>query len=781
MKLRALFTLVLITFCASSRAQNSLFTYQGRLNSGSNPYTGVAEVQATLWDADTAGNQVAANNPAALIISVTNGLFVLPLDFGTGPFATGAERWLEIQLRTTLGPFSTLSPRQKITPTPYALRAGNAATAATANSVAATNVTGTLNPAQLPSGVLTNNTSGATLTGTFAGDGSGLTNITFNALGLTSSNVSVVAWGNNVYGQRSIPLGLDDVISVSPGALHSLALRANGTVVAWGAGTTNTPEDGVNYGQAIVPALLANVVAISGGYVHSLALRNDRTVIAWGSNEQGQGTVPPAVNNIAAISAGGFHNLALKTDRTVVAWGTNDLGALNVPPGLNNVVAVSAGLYHSMALLSDGTIRVWGGNQYGQTNVPPGLTGIRAISAGGAHSLVLRSNGTVVAWGAGTTNDPSTGSEYGQSIVPSGLSNVIAIAGGYVRSLALKSDGTVVGWGGEEYGAVVPVGLNNIVALGIGTCGAHSLALRKRFDAPVAVLDSDNTFNGSLTVNGDGHFSGDMTAGSLRLNDGTLFLRGGSDQNNGLAWFGPEKPFGIGGMDGPVLFGNRVGALGTRGTNGEQVVLYWDDQRRVGIGTATPSATLSLGDNNAPSKLLVYDTGSGGVGLGGSGTQLSFHLNGSGRFSFMGQAGGNEVMTVQPVGNTANVGIGTPSPSSRLDVRGDIRFGSSGQFYPPAGQENLRVIRGVVNAAGGILAGTGFTVSKGVAGVYTLNFTTAFTAPPTVTATADSQGGNSRVAMTDGAVAGSAGIRITVSGTGAGTDAPFHFIAMGPR
>ena len=165
-----------ILFCASgfsALAQGTAFTYQGRLNSGANPYTGVVEIQPTLWDAASAGTQLAVNNPAAVIVNATNGLFVLPLDFGNAPFAAGADRWLEIQVRTTLGPFTTLSPRQKLTPTPYAIRAANAATAGTANSVAAANITGTLNPAQLPGVVLTNNASGATLNGTFAGDGGG--------------------------------------------------------------------------------------------------------------------------------------------------------------------------------------------------------------------------------------------------------------------------------------------------------------------------------------------------------------------------------------------------------------------------------------------------------------------------------------------------------------------------------------------------------------------------------------------------------------------------------
>jgi alpha-tubulin suppressor-like RCC1 family protein len=781
MKIKGLFFLALLVsshglLTSTGFAQGTVFTYQGRLNSGASPYTGVAEIQPTLWDAASAGSQLAGNNPPSVIVNVTNGLFVLPLDFGNAPFAGGADRWLEIQLRTALGPFTTLTPRQKLTPTPYAIRAANAATAGTANSVAAANITGTLALAQLPGVVVTNNQTGVNFTGSFAGNGGGLSNLSASSLVLTTSNVSITAWGRNDYGQRIIPAGLDDVVAVSPGALHSLALKADGTVVAWGAGQTNDPANLVDSGQSIVPPGLANVTAISAGYLHSLALRADRTVVAWGWNGFNQTDVPASVNNIIAISAGGYHNLALKADGTVVGWGTNIGGALEIPPGLNNVTAASAGFFHGLALKADGNVVVWGNNEYGQTNVPGGLSSVIAISAGAFHSLALKADGTVLAWGAGLTNDPSSGIDYGQSIVPPGLGNVTAIAAGYLRSLALKADGTIVGWGSAEHGADVPPGLNNVVAIGAGSTSIHGLVLRKRFDGPVAVRDSDNTFNGSIQVNGDARVTGELAAGGgLRLNDANLWLRGDKDQKNALGWYGPGKNFGNAEPDGPVLFGNAGGALGTSGTNGLRTALEWDASGHVGIGTSPTSfAPLSLG--GFPSDTLLRFGGTSGIGVRSS--QFRFHLNGGGHFSFLDSAAGTEVFTISTFGG---VGIGTPSPTARLDVRGDIRFGSSGQYYPPAAEENLRIIRGVLTAAGGIIVGTGFTVTKGTAGLYTIRFTTLFSAAPTVTATADSQGGNPRVAMTDGVTATLATIRIVVSTTGASIDAPVHFTAIGPR
>jgi hypothetical protein len=95
--------------------------------------------------------------------------------------------------------------------------------------------------------------------------------------------------------------------------------------------------------------VLSNVVAIAGGEQHGLALKNDGTVVAFDINLR-QIPVPVGLNNVVAIVTGARHSLALKRDGTVVAWGDNNFGQTSVPAGLSNVMAITAGDRFSLAL-----------------------------------------------------------------------------------------------------------------------------------------------------------------------------------------------------------------------------------------------------------------------------------------------------------------------------------------------------------------------------------------------------------------------------------------------
>ncbi len=174
---------------STALAQGTAFTYQGRLNDGANPANGLYDLQFAIYNAPTSGNlqgNLITNNATA----VSNGLFTATLDFGNQ--FPGAGRWLEISARTNgTATFVTLAPRQELTPIPYSIQSANAATA---GSVAAANITGTLSAAQLSASVVTNGEAGVNFSGTFSGNGSGVTNVDLG----TISSGGAITWGNFV-------------------------------------------------------------------------------------------------------------------------------------------------------------------------------------------------------------------------------------------------------------------------------------------------------------------------------------------------------------------------------------------------------------------------------------------------------------------------------------------------------------------------------------------------------------------------------------------------------
>ena len=101
-------------------AQGTAFTYQGRLNSGGSPASGTYAMTFALFNTNASGVAIAGpvtNNA----VGVTNGLFTTAIDFGAGVF-TGTTNWLQIGVATNgVSSFTPLSPRQQLTPTPYAI------------------------------------------------------------------------------------------------------------------------------------------------------------------------------------------------------------------------------------------------------------------------------------------------------------------------------------------------------------------------------------------------------------------------------------------------------------------------------------------------------------------------------------------------------------------------------------------------------------------------------------------------------------------------------------
>ena len=114
-------------------AQGTAFTYQGRLQNNGSPASGTYNLTFALFNTNISGVAIAGpvTNTA---VNVSNGLFTVLIDFGSGAF-TGASNWLEIGIESNgITTFTILTPRQQLTPAPYAIYASKSATALTANS-----------------------------------------------------------------------------------------------------------------------------------------------------------------------------------------------------------------------------------------------------------------------------------------------------------------------------------------------------------------------------------------------------------------------------------------------------------------------------------------------------------------------------------------------------------------------------------------------------------------------------------------------------------------------
>ena len=331
---------------------------------------------------------------------------------------------------------------------------------------------------------------------------------------ITNSSTLVQVKGLNGTGY------LTDVKAIVAGVGHSLALKNDGTVWAWGINTDGQLGDGTsgtgNYKSTPVQVkglngtgYLTDITAIATGREYSFALKSDGTLLAWGYNLEGQlgdgtntsrstpvyvkSTSGTNLTGVKAIAAGAHHTLALKNDGTVWAWGYNDNGQLGDGTTTNRLVpvqvkgaggtgyltgvkAIAAGNSHSLALKTDGTVWAWGNNNRGQigdgtltdqsvpVQVKGGgaeyLTDVKAIGAGSAYSVALKNDETLWAWGwneysqlgDGTTTDRSKAVQV-KGVGGTGyLTGVKAITVGTNHSLALKTDGTTSAWGYNLYG-----------------------------------------------------------------------------------------------------------------------------------------------------------------------------------------------------------------------------------------------------------------------------------------------------------------------------------------
>jgi len=253
---------------------------------------------------------------------------------------------------------------------------------------------------------------------------------------------------------------------ISAGTVHTLAIKKDGTIMAWGSNKDYQLGLSSEITEAATPTLIEGFTAVSvaAGYSFSVALQQSGLVYVWGGGKEQYPRLVQGLTNVVAIAASDDHVLVLRADGTVWQWKADE-GTPAKVPGLESIAAIAAGGAHFLALTYSGEIWAWGNNAFGQLGIGStynrerpakieGFIGINAICAGFSHSLAINDKGKVFAWGNNSYGElGNTSKEI--SLSPrevKQITNAVQISAGNAFSMALTSDNRLYTWGYGEYG-----------------------------------------------------------------------------------------------------------------------------------------------------------------------------------------------------------------------------------------------------------------------------------------------------------------------------------------
>jgi hypothetical protein len=330
-------------------AQGTAFTYQGQLLTANGPAQGLYDLTFALYNAGTGGTQVGSAVQTNGVL-VTNGLFTVMVDFGSGLF-NGTTYWLQIGVRTNgAASFAALAGRQQLTPTPYAIYAEGASATGLLGTIPSGDLGGTYgNPVNL------NNPGNS-----FTGNGTGLTNVNAGLLGglassnfwQTTGNAGTTPGANFVGTTDNEPLELDAY------GVRGLHLERTGRSSG---GPLFFTQSGVN----VIGGYWGNIISntVIGG------------TIAGGGDETGPFIFTPypnIVNNDFGAIGGGYGNLA----------GLDS----SIPGGYYNI-ATGDGSFAAgrRAQTANAGSFVWGDGS--RTNTSFGANCFDVLATGGVHFL----------------------------------------------------------------------------------------------------------------------------------------------------------------------------------------------------------------------------------------------------------------------------------------------------------------------------------------------------------------------------------------------------------
>ncbi|NBP52078.1 MAG: hypothetical protein EBU70_13055, partial [Actinobacteria bacterium] len=285
----------------------------------------------------------------------------------------------------------------------------------------------------------------------------------------------VSAFGDVLYGQADVPAGLTDAVHVGACRRSVAAVRADGTILAWGydangeVSSVPSPPPGQTFTK------------VFGGWGFTLfGLTSQGQLLSWGRNSVGQANVAPLPpgRRYEKATASYFHGGGLRDDGSIVMWGATQptfnaaqqaqlLGVPYIAPSLR-WVDFGIGYDTNLALRSDGQIISWGLDYYyGASFVPALPAGMRytALGFAGTFAAAIRSDGALVSWGddyfeqvSGTPQEPSAGASWSE------------VHCGTDHAFVRDSSGAWFGWGtnfdGESDASLVPAKVTQFLAVG---------------------------------------------------------------------------------------------------------------------------------------------------------------------------------------------------------------------------------------------------------------------------------------------------------------------------
>jgi alpha-tubulin suppressor-like RCC1 family protein len=228
---------------------------------------------------------------------------------------------------------------------------------------------------------------------------------------------------------------------LSAGDTFTVGIAQNGTLWAWGLNSSGQLGDGTNVDKWQAPAQSStqtNWKQIATGRQHTLAIKSDGTLWAWGNPAFGQLGLGVVVNSTRTptqvgtdtdwvqIAASNNHSLAIKSNGSLWGWGSNEVGVLGDGTTVNKNVPVQIGNNTDWA----------------------------AIKTSSTFSIGLKTNGLLFAWGDDSSGQLGNGGSNTSSLVPTQVvgNSYVAISSTVSSAAALKNDGTLWTWGSNSYG-----------------------------------------------------------------------------------------------------------------------------------------------------------------------------------------------------------------------------------------------------------------------------------------------------------------------------------------